>query len=914
MTAVVPPPVAPTAPPPTAARKSTGSGSAQSPRPTRAEWLDVGGLGALIALGLYGFQSAYGGSRYLVAGLVGIVLGMVVALWGARTRQPLIVVTAATVGVFLLFGGAVAVPDKAIAGIVPTPATVVALVDGAISGWARLLTASRPVGVQDNLLVVPYMCGLTAAVVSLTIARRTRWSPVAVVLPIAVLSLSILFGAPLPASLLLQGALFGVVAIGWVSMHRRTRRRVDVAASRANRLPAALAVLALAGVVAVVFGGTIPGAGTRPRVVLKNTDPPFDPRNHPSPLSSFRRYEGTSTDTRDRDTVLFHVTGLKGSERVRLATMDGFDGQVFTVGDGSESSGWFQRIGEQIPHPDKGERRTVTVKVDKYTDVWFPGAGYAESIDFGGPRTEQLRDAFRYNASTGVGASNLRLTEGDAYTMQVVLPPPAGGSGKAGKVERQPEVRALPAAKVKAEAWVDAAADASALERVRDVIVGKVNEEGSSSDDRGGGVAAGPSRPGHHWGRLNDMVKEDGGVMLGDDEQYAPLIALMARDLGIPARVVMGFEVPKAHTDPSEAIAIKGGDVAAWVEVAIEGRGWVPVTNIDPQNPTPQQETPQTKNQAEPPPPPPPTIPPTEEDDVDSNKVDPCGKDAKNSGNEAASGADADQAGSAEAASDKGAGGGTDGESAGAVDCSTHDDDGGSPILGIVLTVGGVALLPFAVIGAITAVIAGLKARRRNQRRRTGPPSTRVAGGWHEVIDLAADMGSPIPVLATRNEGALLMGTDAAVGLARHADVGIFGPTSLTDDWVSTYWNDVDATRAAMTADMSKVERWRVLVSLASLRSSFDRWRMGVRRGRGSEEQEGPAQGDGMVSVISAPVYSHAGRVSAEATSDAGAGWYQGEEDSGTVAGIPTTTGGHPVGPGRTDDASGGSWWRDDQP
>ena len=122
------------------------------------------------------------------------------------------------------------------------------------------------------------------------------------------------------------------------------------------------------------------------------------------------------------------------------------------------------------------------------------------------------------------------------------------------------------------------------------------------------------------------------------------------------------------------------------------------------------------------------------------------------------------------------------------------------------------------VLALFTGLVGGAKARRRKGRRNTGTPSMRVAGGWHEVIDLAADMGSPIPVLATRNEGARLMGTDAAVGLARHADVGIFGDTSLTDDWVGTYWDDVNATRTAMTADMSKMERWKVLVSLASLR------------------------------------------------------------------------------------------------
>lgn len=890
MTAVVPPPPAAAPPPPPAPPGGSGgpawyssapssgpldTATGRSPWPTRDEWFDLCGLALLITLALYGFQSAYGGSRYLVAGIVGMLLGLAVALWSARTRQPLIVVSAATVGVFFLFGGAVAVPDQAIAGFLPSPGAVLALIDGAISGWAKLLTTNPPVGTRDNLLVVPYLCGLIAAVVSLTIARRTRWGQFALIPPVAVLSLSILFGTNVPASLVLQGAGFAVVAIGWVSMHRRANRRIDVGVGRASRLSGVVAVLVLAGLAAVLFGGSIPGAGTRPRVVLRDqTEPPFDPRNHPSPLSSFRRYSGRGDDTQLRDTTLFTVKGLETGDRLRLATMDSYDGEVFKVGVGAGSSGWFQRVGEQVPVPEPltGKERTATVTVEDYTDIWVPGVGYLDHITFAGSRADELRSGFRYNESTGIGASTMRLAKGDTYTMRYLAVPNEPGQGAADKSVRQPDVRPLPEAATLANEYVAALSKSSAFAQIHDGLVAQgINVHGATSDDRGG-AGKGVSRPGHHLGRLLDMVG-DRGMMLGDEEQYAPLVTLMARDLGVPARVVMGFVVPPGHS-AKDAVPIKGGDVHAWVEVAIKGRGWVPVINIDPQSEKPERKQPKNQNSADPPPPPPPTIPPTEEDAVDANKIDPCLK-AKGSGAGEAAGNPA----AAPVGTKK-------------VECPT---DPGSPFVipGWVYATGAATLIPVTVLALITAVIAGLKSRRRTRRRTSGPPSTRVAGGWHEVIDLAADMGSPIPVLATRNEGARLMGTDAAVGLAHHADVGIFGPTNLTDDWVAAYWDDVDHTRTAMTSDMSRMERWRVLVSLASLRSSFDRWRLDLRS-RGARRRGGRGGTDVGSGAVTPPSTTGPQPVAPSAGADA---------DAPTRAGTP--------GSGDAPTAPDGAWYED---
>lgn len=64
----------------------------------------------------------------------------------------------------------------------------------------------------------------------------------------------------------------------------------------------------------------------------------------------------------------------------------------------------------------------------------------------------------------------------------------------------------------------------------------------------------------------------------GTPEQYATLTALIARSLGVPARVVSGFRVPPeagGSTLPAGHYDVRTGEARTWVEVPISGVGWV---------------------------------------------------------------------------------------------------------------------------------------------------------------------------------------------------------------------------------------------------------------------------------------------------------------------------------------------------
>jgi hypothetical protein len=139
---------------------------------------------------------------------------------------------------------------------------------------------------------------------------------------------------------------------------------------------------------------------------------------------------------------------------------------------------------------------------------------------------------------------------------------------------------------------------------------------------------------------------------------------------------------------------------------------------------------------------------------------------------------------------------------------------------------GGIVLVPTAIVGGITLAIAGLKLRRRKRRRTDGPPTGRIAGGWDEVLDLSADLGTPVPPLVTRTEAAALLGSSEAMQLAGHADGRIFGPGEPSDEQVDRYWHEVDETRAAMVSHLTRFGQWKVLVNLSSLRAGWRRKRV----------------------------------------------------------------------------------------
>ena len=116
--------------------------------------------------------------------------------------------------------------------------------------------------------------------------------------------------------------------------------------------------------------------------------------------------------------------------------------------------------------------------------------------------------------------------------------------------------------------------------------------------------------PGHSYFRLAQFLA-DPTRSIGFEEQYAAGAAVVTRIAGLPTRVVAGFEIP-ADRYTGGVAEVRSGDASAWIEVRVEGVGWVPVSVTPPRSREPDTEAAVTPEEqvATPNPPPPPQVPP----------------------------------------------------------------------------------------------------------------------------------------------------------------------------------------------------------------------------------------------------------------------------------------------------------------
>lgn len=749
---------------------------------TRRPEIDVVVLVIALALAQLPLVPVFGTGGLLLPALAGMLVGVTLALVSAQLRWGTAVTVAITLAGYLVVGPAVAVPDKATLGFLPSGASVLALLSGAVTSWKQVLTLDPELGSTGDVLVAPFLLALVGTLGALTIALRTsrRVAALGAVVPLAVLAVSVLLGtkvsvAPVPAGVVTV-LMLGTWA-AWRSGTFAPRR-----------------VVSLGAVVAVVVGlGAVTApwlADERPRYVLRDEIvPPFDPADQASPLSAFRKFVKEWGDT-----DLLTVRGLPEGATVRLATMDAFDGVVWNVAgaEAAEGSGAFRRVGSEVDTLTRsGTRATVELEVHDLPFVWLPTVGWTQQIAFD-QRDSALRTELRYNDATGTAV----LTDGV----------PAGLSWKASVV-----VPAVPD-----EASLDRAATASVVlpapREVPDVVATRAGEIAGTAGSPGliarsleeelstdgffshGLVDRGdaPSLSGHGANRIAELL---GGTMVGDGEQYASAMALMARAMGLPARVVLGF-VPSADQAGAEEVTFTGSDIQAWVEIDFAGYGWVSFFPTPDESQTPREETSPEEAAAEPAvrqPPPPPQAPVTApDDDTEQPSTDDRQEQSRDSELWA--------------------------------------------IAGRVALVGG---LPLAVLLGPPLVIAGLKRRRRRRRRLAPDPVQRVVGGWDELLDGATELRRRLPAQATRRELAVSLaasfgsrardvptdGGRRAVGvggpvatLAARADAAVFGGREPTEAEIDAYWNQVATTAEAMRRAVPRRLRWRARWSLSSRR------------------------------------------------------------------------------------------------
>ncbi|SDD43313.1 Transglutaminase-like superfamily protein [Sanguibacter gelidistatuariae] len=731
--------------------------------------IDVVVMALAVLLALVPLVPVFGLSAAAPAIVGGVVLGALIAALAAVRRWPVVTTIAATLVVYAVFGGALAVPSTTSAGVLPGVDTLVALAEGVVTSWKQVLTLDPPLGSTGNALVMPYVLGLIAVVAAAGVAAGRKHPLrilVAPMIPAGVLVLSILFGTVDRTLATVIGASMAALLVVWAAWRRGHWK---------PRRAASLAVLA----VLAIGGGTVVAplvAGDVPRFVLRSVVvPPFDPREHASPLSAYRAFIKNS-----KETDLLAVSGLPEGGVVRLATMDSFDGVVWNVlGDGEPAaSGSFRKVGDVIPTSVTGSQVTVDVEVLALDGVWLPTVGQTTEISFDGSDAVRSRNAFRFNDATGTGVLSTGLTQGEKYTLDAVIPAVPSdeeiGSARPGDVI-QPAPVGVPDIVVTRSSEVSASATTAAL--VARNLETYLHDTGFFSH---GIEASGdyPSLSGHGASRIAELLGAD--VMVGDAEQYASAMALMASQQGLPARVVIGF-IPSEEQQGAEKITFTGDNMQAWVEVNYAGVGWVAYYPTPPTNQTPQENEDPVEKEPQPqviqPPPPPadPVVPP-KEDAEEPN-----------------------------------------------VEANDEPAETGVDVRRIVLISTAVGV-PLLLLLLPPLLIVAAKRRRRRRRQRALHPVARISGGWDEVLDTARDHGTVPPADATRRETARALAAVypriPATALAEHADAAVFSGALPTEMIVTQYWQTVDQSVAAISSEGTVWSRVRGRYSRASLRAA----------------------------------------------------------------------------------------------
>lgn len=805
------------------------------------------GVGYVVVAGLLATAAAwpvYASMRMLVVSAVAIVAGLGLAALAralpVRGLAKALVVVLATAVVYALVVVPVAIPSA----MTDAPTWLRGIRDGFVGvvvGWKQLLTLSLPLG-EYQAVLVPFLIVMLVGtlVAALMVVPDRRTSPLAVIVGFTMSGFGLAFGSstlsdplvlgplvvPAPRELLVGiGGL--VAALVWLLLRSRSIRAVALRratagtvqragltgwpAWRRRGLAGVLVVLALvAGAIA-----TPAAASFADRTALRDrVEPEVVVRQTATPLASYRAAFGA-----DRiEEPWLELTGdTAGVQRLRFATLEEYDGETFHVATDGESSRFSRLPRAAVRAP--GDVAFEVAVGDGYAGIWVPAPlGLRAAPDFGGSRQAALDDGFHRSADGATAISIAKIPDasdappsvtrglapGDVYEL-VSAPdaaPALGEPGSGGQLDPE-EYPALTAWLELQEQSRSAAGLEELVQRLR--ARGYLSHAAVDGPDAagwiaqlGGGYAFLPSYSGHSKARIEALFTQlvdqqrlagpkasDAALVagVGDDEQFAVAIALIARALGYDSRVVMGFRLPGAAEVPGVAACADvctGGSLAVWTEVSGGGADdvWVPF------DATPQFEVaPSLIQEGE-------QLPqhPTTPDRPDTATVDPPSAQSESSDAAAAPAAD--------------------------------DAVIGSSVFAVLRWV---ALGLAAVLCLLLPLVALLVAKAlRSRRRRTDPVAElRIVGAWDDLVDLYADHGVLDAEPAARADTARAAGRPAAAQLAALVDRAVFAGDPPTTADADAAWAIVDAERHDLRAAARARRRLSARLSFASLVRPF---------------------------------------------------------------------------------------------
>lgn len=416
----------------------------------------------------------------------------------------------------------------------PTAATVRALAAGVTDSWQLTLQSTWPVRPDAALLLFVPLIVLVTAVLGVELAR---WPALAVLPSVATLVLSQAFIA-------LTATAATVAALGYAAVVACL-----FLASRPIRATTALLL-----VPTVLFSGAAAVAvvavdqGRQPAFTVQHNEWATVPLPRTvSPLDE------VAARMENPDVPVFSYTGDGPVDRWRLAVLTGFDGVTWTATD------QYRRLGAQVSAPSSvtapTTTRTAVVTVPADAQPWLPSQAIPASVTGVSPlidpasgmlllpgRTDRVRYDLNWRepqvdpGSLTDAAVDSTVPVGDLG----VVPPGIAELARTATAGMRPSFQA-----------------ALTLERYL-----RENYR----------TATGADLPtGSGWPQLRDFLLT---TKLGTSEQFAAAYVVLARIVGIPSRLAVGY---RGSPSARGSHVVRNGDVLAWPEVAVAGVGWVPL-------------------------------------------------------------------------------------------------------------------------------------------------------------------------------------------------------------------------------------------------------------------------------------------------------------------------------------------------
>jgi protein-glutamine gamma-glutamyltransferase len=432
----------------------------------------------------------------------------------------------------------------------PTGETVRAIAAGLTDSWQLTLQSTWPARPDPELMLFVPLAALAATVLAVELLARSKWPLVALLPGLAVLGLSQAYVALTGLTAMLTAFGFAVLA-ALVLTSADTPATVAPASPRPPRRPVLAVLLVVPTLVLTVAGallGTAADPAERPAYSLRDKQfAPLPPERVISPLDEL------SEHLQHPDEEVFSYSTDAEVDRWRMAVLSRFDGVNW------EPGAQPRRLGTELPPAP-----AVTVPVTEHRahieyagteGPWVPSQALPSSVTGLAPLVDETSGTLLVPGRDAAVEYDLSWWE-PAPAPETLGQAAVDPSARVGDLGKVPEEIARLASRAVRETR-PAFQTALVLERYLRANYAHVT-----------GGSALPSGTG--WPQLRTFLIDD---KRGTTAQFAAAYVALARIIGLPARVAVGYRASGAGED----VVVRRGDAFAWPEVAVEGVGWVPL-------------------------------------------------------------------------------------------------------------------------------------------------------------------------------------------------------------------------------------------------------------------------------------------------------------------------------------------------